>query len=195
MLVNVIFSDHFAAVYFLEEMMCAFTNDQTVIAIGKEYLLIIGGFFIHGALNIYNGALRGAGDTISRWLPVCSVCGHPHSAGLPTKCLVRAARDLVGNQDQYCPSGSAFITYILQDGYPGKKRCREMNRQNETGSNARSLCRCAAYERNLSFELHHLLMYLPTISNSKLTTVPFDLAEVRIIMCIRNNSHFKTILL
>ena len=46
-------------------MMCAFTNDPTVIAIGKEYLLIIGGFFIvHGALNIYNGALRGAGDTI-----------------------------------------------------------------------------------------------------------------------------------
>ena len=67
MLVNVIFSViTFAAVYFFgEEMMCAFTNDPTVIAIGKEYLLIIGGFFIvHGALNIYNGALRGAGDTI-----------------------------------------------------------------------------------------------------------------------------------
>ncbi len=67
MLVNVIFSVvTFTAIYFFgEEMMHAFTNDQAVIAIGKEYLLIIGGFFIvHGALNIYNGALRGAGDTI-----------------------------------------------------------------------------------------------------------------------------------
>lgn len=67
MLVNVIFSVvTFTAIYFFgEEMMLAFTNDQAVIAIGKEYLLIIGGFFIvHGALNIYNGALRGAGDTI-----------------------------------------------------------------------------------------------------------------------------------
>lgn len=67
MLVNVIFSVvTFTAIYFFgEEMMRTFTNDQAVIAIGKEYLLIIGGFFIvHGALNIYNGALRGAGDTI-----------------------------------------------------------------------------------------------------------------------------------
>lgn len=67
MLVNVIFSLFtFTAIYFFgEEMMRAFTNDPAVIAIGKEYLLIIGGFFIvHGGLNIYNGALRGAGDTI-----------------------------------------------------------------------------------------------------------------------------------
>lgn len=67
MLVNVIFSlITFTAIYFFgEEMMRAFTNDAAVIAIGKEYLLIIGSFFIvHGALNIYNGALRGAGDTI-----------------------------------------------------------------------------------------------------------------------------------
>ena len=67
MLVHVIVSVvTFTAIYFFgEEMMRAFTNDQAVIAIGKEYLLIIGGFFIvHGALNIYNGALRGAGDTI-----------------------------------------------------------------------------------------------------------------------------------
>ena len=67
MLVNVIFSLFtFTAIYFFgEKMMRAFTNDPAVIAIGKEYLLIIGGFFIvHGALNIYNGALRGAGDTI-----------------------------------------------------------------------------------------------------------------------------------
>ena len=56
----------FAAVYlFGNEMMRIFTKDIDVVAIGKEYLLIIGGFFIvHGALNVYNGALRGAGDTV-----------------------------------------------------------------------------------------------------------------------------------
>ena len=67
MLVNVLFGlITFTAIYFFgDEMMRAFTNDPAVIAIGKEYLLIIGGFFIvHGALNIYNGALRGAGDTV-----------------------------------------------------------------------------------------------------------------------------------
>lgn len=67
MLVNVVFGLlTFAAVYwFGEQMMYAFTNDPAVIAIGKEYLLIVGGFFIvHGALNVFNGALRGAGDTL-----------------------------------------------------------------------------------------------------------------------------------
>lgn len=67
MLVNVVFGlVTFAAIYLWgEHMMLAFTKDPDVIAIGKEYLLIIGGFFIvHGALNIYNGALRGAGDTL-----------------------------------------------------------------------------------------------------------------------------------
>lgn len=56
----------FAAVYlFGDEMMKVFTKDADVVAIGKEYLLIIGGFFIvHGALNVYNGALKGAGDTL-----------------------------------------------------------------------------------------------------------------------------------
>ncbi len=56
----------FAAVYlFGDSMMRIFTNDADVIVIGKEYLLIICGFFIvHGALNVYNGALRGAGDTL-----------------------------------------------------------------------------------------------------------------------------------
>lgn len=56
----------FAAVYlFGNEMMRIFTKDIDVVSIGKEYLLIIGGFFIvHGALNVYNGALRGAGDTL-----------------------------------------------------------------------------------------------------------------------------------
>lgn len=47
-----------------EELMRAFTSDPNVIQIGKEYLLIVGGFFVvHGALNVFNGALRGAGDT------------------------------------------------------------------------------------------------------------------------------------
>lgn len=56
----------FAAVYlFGDEMMRIFTKDADVITIGKEYLLVIGGFFVvHGALNVYNGALRGAGDTL-----------------------------------------------------------------------------------------------------------------------------------
>ena len=56
----------FAAVYlFGDAMMRIFTKDADVIVIGKEYLLIICGFFIvHGALNVYNGALRGAGDTL-----------------------------------------------------------------------------------------------------------------------------------
>ena len=104
MLVNVIFSVvTFTAIYFFgEEMMRAFTNDQAVIAIGKEYLLIIGGFFIvHGALNIYNGALRSRrydfhnGDQPA--LPVAN----PYSAGLPAKCLVRPSGNMVGYRDQY----------------------------------------------------------------------------------------------
>lgn len=50
--------------FFGENIIRLFTNDPSVISIGKEYLLIVGAFFIvHGALNIYNGALRGAGDT------------------------------------------------------------------------------------------------------------------------------------
>ncbi len=67
MLVNVLFSVvAFASVYFFgEEMMRAFTDDPSVVAIGREYLLIVGGFFVvHGGLNVYNGALRGAGDTV-----------------------------------------------------------------------------------------------------------------------------------
>lgn len=67
MLVNIVFGLlTFSAIYFFgEQMMLAFTKDPDVIAIGKGYLLIVGGFFIvHGALNVYNGALRGAGDTL-----------------------------------------------------------------------------------------------------------------------------------
>ncbi len=56
----------FVAVYFFgKEMMRAFTHDADVIAIGYEYLLILGSFLaVHGALGIFNGAMRGAGDTL-----------------------------------------------------------------------------------------------------------------------------------
>ena len=54
----------FAAVYFAGDyMMMIFTNDKDVVEIGHSYLTITGFFFcIHGALNVFNGALRGAGD-------------------------------------------------------------------------------------------------------------------------------------
>ncbi|MDR1380297.1 MAG: MATE family efflux transporter [Tannerella sp.] len=67
MLINALFS---AAVYlvicfFGREIMKAFSPDGTVVAIGYDYLLIVGSvFFLHGALNIMNGAMRGAGDTL-----------------------------------------------------------------------------------------------------------------------------------
>jgi putative MATE family efflux protein len=56
----------FAAIYcYGKQIMWAFTPDESVQEIGYEYLLIIGGFFVvHGALNVFNGALRGAGDTL-----------------------------------------------------------------------------------------------------------------------------------
>lgn len=66
MLVNVLLSAlTFTVIYFFsDQMMRAFTNDTEVIAIGREYLLIMGGFFVvHGGLNVFNGALRGAGAT------------------------------------------------------------------------------------------------------------------------------------
>lgn len=67
MLINVILGiTTFSCIYlFGDKMMLAFTNDQEVIKIGREYLLVMGGFFIvHGGVNIFNGALRGAGDTL-----------------------------------------------------------------------------------------------------------------------------------
>lgn len=67
MFVNIIFSlITFTSIYFFgDKMMLAFTNDPEVITIGKEYLLIMGGFFVvHGGLNVYNGTLRGAGTTV-----------------------------------------------------------------------------------------------------------------------------------
>ena len=67
LLFNLIFSTvTFSAIYLWgKEMMSAFTTDADVIDIGYEYLLIVCGFLVvHGALSIFNGALRGAGDTL-----------------------------------------------------------------------------------------------------------------------------------
>ena len=51
--------------FFGHKMMMIFTSDATVIAIGNDYLLIVGAVFIlNGAMNILNGAMRGAGDTL-----------------------------------------------------------------------------------------------------------------------------------
>ena len=51
--------------FFGREMMMIFTPDEAVISIGYDYLLIVGAVFIlHGATNVMNGAMRGAGDTL-----------------------------------------------------------------------------------------------------------------------------------
>ena len=51
-------------IIFGREMMMIFTSDTTVIAIGKDYLLIVvSAFILYGMTNIMNGAMRGAGDT------------------------------------------------------------------------------------------------------------------------------------
>jgi putative MATE family efflux protein len=66
MLINGLFSAgiYIAICLFGREMMSAFTTDGAVLAIGHDYLLIVGaGVFFHGALNVMNGAMRGAGDT------------------------------------------------------------------------------------------------------------------------------------
>jgi Na+-driven multidrug efflux pump len=67
MLINVFFSlTIFSLIWFFgSEMMMFFTSDEAVIAIGYEYLLIVGAVFVlHGAMNVMNGAMRGAGDTL-----------------------------------------------------------------------------------------------------------------------------------
>ncbi len=46
-------------------LMDLFTNDPEVIRIGKEYLLIVGGFYVvFSAMFIISGVMRGAGDTL-----------------------------------------------------------------------------------------------------------------------------------
>jgi Na+-driven multidrug efflux pump len=45
--------------------MQAFTPDPDVIAIGKEYLYIVGAFYIvYTSMFVNNGVMRGAGDTV-----------------------------------------------------------------------------------------------------------------------------------
>ena len=67
LLFNLVFGfTMFTLLYFTgDRLMLAFTDDTEVIRIGHEYLIIIGScFFVHGGLNVFNGALRGAGDTL-----------------------------------------------------------------------------------------------------------------------------------
>ena len=67
MMINVLFSlTIYSLIYFFgHEIMMIFTPDMSVIDIGNEYLLIIGAVFVfHGAINVMNGAMRGAGDTL-----------------------------------------------------------------------------------------------------------------------------------
>ena len=50
---------------FGKEIMRLFTTDSEVIAIGREYLIIVSSFFIfHGLMNTFNGLLRGSGATL-----------------------------------------------------------------------------------------------------------------------------------
>lgn len=67
MLINVVFSMtvFLLICFFGHEMMMIFTSDESVIAIGNDYLRIVGAVFVlHGAMNVMNGAMRGAGDTL-----------------------------------------------------------------------------------------------------------------------------------
>lgn len=67
MLINVLFSlTVFSLIcFFGREMMMIFTSDEAVISIGYDYLKIVGAVFVlHGAMNVMNGAMRGAGDTL-----------------------------------------------------------------------------------------------------------------------------------
>lgn len=52
-------------VFFAKYIMYMFTNDPTVIELGRGYLLIIGSFYIlFSTMFVINGLLRGAGDTL-----------------------------------------------------------------------------------------------------------------------------------
>lgn len=55
----------FFAVFFGGSMMSVFTPDEEVIAIGNDYLLIVGSFYsVFSAMFIVGAVMRGAGDTI-----------------------------------------------------------------------------------------------------------------------------------
>jgi putative MATE family efflux protein len=67
MLINVLFSTgiYIIICLFGREIISAFTTDRVVMSIGYDYLLMVGAvFFLHGAMNVMNGAMRGAGDTL-----------------------------------------------------------------------------------------------------------------------------------
>jgi putative MATE family efflux protein len=67
MIVNVIFSlSVFAMIcLFGRGMIRLFTPDEAVVSIGYEYLLTVGAVFVlHGATNVLNGTMRGAGNTL-----------------------------------------------------------------------------------------------------------------------------------
>jgi putative MATE family efflux protein len=52
-------------ILFSRSLLRLFTTDAAVISIGRNYLLIVGGFYLAFMLMfIFNGALRGAGDTL-----------------------------------------------------------------------------------------------------------------------------------
>ncbi len=53
------------AVLFAEPLMYLFTNDHEVVHIGKQYLYVVSPFYIiFSTMFIYNGVMRGAGDTV-----------------------------------------------------------------------------------------------------------------------------------
>ncbi len=55
----------FLVITFSNHLIRLFTHDQAVIDIGRQYLVIVGGFYIAFMIMfIFNGALRGAGDTL-----------------------------------------------------------------------------------------------------------------------------------
>lgn len=55
----------FLVIVLSKPLLMLFTNDPAVISIGQDYLFVVGGFYSAFMLMfIFNGALRGAGDTI-----------------------------------------------------------------------------------------------------------------------------------
>lgn len=54
-----------SVIFFGSQMMHLFTDDTNVIAIGHEYLIIVGSFYLaFNAMFSFNGVMRGAGDTL-----------------------------------------------------------------------------------------------------------------------------------
>ncbi len=50
---------------FADQIMMMFTRDMAVVEAGKQYLLVVSSFYIlFSTMFVYNGILRGAGDTV-----------------------------------------------------------------------------------------------------------------------------------